>query len=377
MSFFLLGKDTDDELRLLSSKPLASRQEAMAELSRLTADPSFEHWDSEVFVMELDKGTPVLLMRPADVTQPAAPEEPEPAEETVVDAEQDETPETDQGEVSEAETDEVEPEAVDPDTTPDADPALAAVIEDLHSDDTVAPDDAVADASISSETEDSVVVVADEPVVVAPIETEQADETLVSEDEAAPSLKDAIKRTAAHMESEGIVAPDSVGPAAGGEDQVAAWPWATSSSDEGFSLDALEEPAREATPLVTAAGDEDTVAASRPVILGSYADERALDVPLQPQEPIEPAWPGPSSDEPAEPVQEVTLVDPESIEPPVTEPASEAAPVPDTSDFILDLEPVTPAMPSPDMTCEDCVYVRTCPNSGQRDPKDCGSFQWK
>jgi len=29
------------------------------------------------------------------------------------------------------------------------------------------------------------------------------------------------------------------------------------------------------------------------------------------------------------------------------------------------------------MTCEDCVYVETCPNKDQREPSSCGSFQWK
>ena len=28
-------------------------------------------------------------------------------------------------------------------------------------------------------------------------------------------------------------------------------------------------------------------------------------------------------------------------------------------------------------TCDDCVYVNTCPKVGQSTPKECGSFQWK
>ena len=28
-------------------------------------------------------------------------------------------------------------------------------------------------------------------------------------------------------------------------------------------------------------------------------------------------------------------------------------------------------------TCDDCVYVDTCPNKDERRPEDCGSFQWK
>ena len=37
----------------------------------------------------------------------------------------------------------------------------------------------------------------------------------------------------------------------------------------------------------------------------------------------------------------------------------------------------TPTSPLTEYTCEDCVYVATCPNRDQRLPKDCGSFQWR
>ncbi len=32
-----------------------------------------------------------------------------------------------------------------------------------------------------------------------------------------------------------------------------------------------------------------------------------------------------------------------------------------------------------DLTCEDCVYMNTCPKieKGESDPASCGSFQWK
>ena len=42
--------------------------------------------------------------------------------------------------------------------------------------------------------------------------------------------------------------------------------------------------------------------------------------------------------------------------------------------FVAD-EPEVPPLSS--YTCEDCVYVETCPNRDQRLPKDCVSFQWK
>jgi hypothetical protein len=30
-----------------------------------------------------------------------------------------------------------------------------------------------------------------------------------------------------------------------------------------------------------------------------------------------------------------------------------------------------------DLTCDDCVYMNTCPKQGESDPASCGSFQWK
>ncbi len=53
----------------------------------------------------------------------------------------------------------------------------------------------------------------------------------------------------------------------------------------------------------------------------------------------------------------------------------------------MDLGEVTPAPPAKayepgdvdmdGMTCDDCVYVDTCPNKDEREPANCGSFQWK
>lgn len=456
MSFFLLGKGPDDELWLLSPKPVASRQDAMAELSRLTADPDFEHWDAEVLVMELDKGTPVLLVRPAAAAEPVAEEpaelaadEPEAVEETTDDVETVEAPtadgdatETEQTSADVAEDDmaaaidaerlsdeeplEVDAEVIETPTEEDA--ALAAVIEDLHADDEPVESESATEAESPAEFTDSAAVVeADEAPVVEPVDGVWAEAVAAdAETDGSFSLKDALKRTAAHMESEGIVAPESVGPAdetasvaladdspvadeaaadesvaaaataaPSSDEPVAAWPWDTGAADASFTIDAIEEPAREATPLVTAAGDDETFAVSRPVILGSYGEAQVA----------EPVLPEPAADAIVDIPADVPLADPGA-------PLERSAP--DTSDFILDLEPIEPveqpgleppapvqapevfdvpvapdvAPPvdfpadpavssAPDMTCEDCVYVRTCPNKDQRDPKTCGSFQWK
>jgi len=72
MAFFLIGRGPDDDLRLISPKSFESRQAAMAELSRLSAEPTFAHWDAEVSVMDLDTGAPVLLVRSGVAAAPAA-----------------------------------------------------------------------------------------------------------------------------------------------------------------------------------------------------------------------------------------------------------------------------------------------------------------
>ena len=77
MAFFLIGRGPDDDLRLISPKSFESRQAAMAELSVLSAEPTFAHWNAAVSVMDLDTGAPVLLVRSA-AASPVA--EPAPAE---------------------------------------------------------------------------------------------------------------------------------------------------------------------------------------------------------------------------------------------------------------------------------------------------------
>ncbi|MDO8986687.1 MAG: hypothetical protein Q7V14_00485, partial [Coriobacteriia bacterium] len=39
--------------------------------------------------------------------------------------------------------------------------------------------------------------------------------------------------------------------------------------------------------------------------------------------------------------------------------------------------PHTAGSPTEGLTCDDCVYVNTCPNQEGLDPATCGNFQWK
>ena len=82
------------------------------------------------------------------------------------------------------------------------------------------------------------------------------------------------------------------------------------------------------------------------------------------------------------------ITEPEEIE--AARPAGEDDSI---SGFILDLQEIPEEAPvqaeaeppgyrptenaCADMTCQDCIYLETCPNSNERDPASCGSFQWK
>lgn len=411
MSFFLLGRGPDGDLILLSETAHQNRKDALARLSELTKDPSFGHWDAEVFVLDLEAGTPVLLVRP----EPATAEAAEPTEEIVAE---------------EAE--------------PVGDAAIA--------------DEIVAEAEVAAEAEE------------------------------AASLKDALARTAERMESEGIVAPESVGPGEEAAPEAEAepgepereteaasaevqWPWAAKSAEAGapeieipqeepvgmaaelvviddgsgglateegseivlvevpaepaeelpepiaalevelvepesvleeeppiaeepaeeaapeFVLDDLEAPAPEATPLVQGVDDETFELASQPVVLD---DEvlRAEEAAPAPEAPGTAPAPGAAA-APASSADDISafisgLDQVTSIQGAVAEPASvsgSADVAPDSAEAApeaaLDAEPVAEQAPEPVPTCEDCVYDRTCPHRDMQTPQNCGSFQWK
>lgn len=339
MSFILLRRTTDGEIHLLSNTSWSGRGDAMAELSRITAAPSFDRWDDEVLLVDVDSGTPILMVRPA--APEAAAEEPAPdaaaevpapeddiTQADLADAEED-VFETATGGPSEEAAGDVEDAADEPEPpAPSTDDEIAALLEDLD-----APEDVPS---------------------------------------AAPSLKEALERSAARLEAEGIVAPESVGPApepAPGEAEVdeapAAWPWDTAPEEKAFDLDAFEESHDQSESLVRAPGDDETLSFAKPVILGGeYADvapEPAVDTPAE--EPAEAPTAGPIAEAPApEPVAEPDETGSDFID---LGPAESAAPAPMVSDELAAL------------TCADCVYDATCPNRGQFLPASCGSFQWK
>ena len=363
MGFFLLGRSADDTLSLLSARTFESRQDALAELSRITASPDFTRWDDDVILFDSAAGTPVLLVR-------AAASSPSPA------------------------------------ATPEVGPVAAEVSARLPEPAAFA---AIADEELVV-TPISVPASAEAPVQPdAPVEPDVPVESAESaEDDTSTRLRDAIARTTEHMEASGIAAPASVGPvqvepepavpprtplepapeptdptapdasepptAAPDmpEPAVPAWPWDTPIAEPAFTdrdipaqtqdkaeshvadaLDSFEEPLPDTGgSLITTAVDPQGSDDSGPVVLGTSAQ--------------------PAADATAPEVNTGTpQLEPDTIalDPvPAGFPATAAAEAATTDDDVLPLS---------SYVCGDCVYAATCPNRDQRLPKDCGSFQWK
>jgi hypothetical protein len=406
MAFFLIGRGPEDDLRLLSGEFFATRQDAMAKLSSLSGDASFDQWDSEVFVMDLEVGVPVLLVRPQGSHPAEAP--------VTTDA-----PAEDTGDAAAWEADL-------PDVEAEAAPAEAEVADEAAQAAAVGEADEVP----AQTAEEAATDTAEEPVAAS-------EETEAPEGDSADSgglegddLRDAILRTTRQMTAEGIVPPESAGlssedelqgdagePQGADEDVVAetapegqepeeAVPAQaeaeelpvdaeTTTPDEDAQTGATIEDA-EGAPVWPWAAPTEALSEEEPVISPDIADVyEALEEPQ-----------GTMIDLDALDSEEAGAVgSTETHEPMSSSVDTDEAPGEAGSDFILDLDAIQPvaledtetaeSAPAPsespqspasdeepyssltDYTCEDCVYVETCPNRDQRAPKDCGSFQWK
>jgi hypothetical protein len=306
-----------------------------------------------VFVADLDAATPILVVAPA---APAA-SVPEP-----------------EAEVEAAIVPKLEPE-------PEPEPGIAG----------------------EAETAD----VEDADVWEAPAEGETiADDAESAQDGA--GLAGALKRAAGALESEGIVAPESIGPepaqeaAPGAADT--AWPWDSASSAEpepvaevavpepadeapvpAYVPDPFEEPSVDGGDILQTTADDETVALGRPVVMGAYADEIAALTGETSAEP--PVMEAPVMEEAPVIEEESMLADASAVEDlPVVVPAGIAeAETSGIEGILADLEPIEPAPAVDDsassdvdaLTCADCIYENTCPNKADLDPSRCGTFQWK
>jgi len=361
MGFCLLRRD-GDAVALIAATVFATRAEALAEVSRLSAGDGIDA--DEVFVLDIDAAMPVLI-----VAQPAAAEAPQAASEEAVAA------------------------AEEPgDTTLTADSTAPASVLEVEA--------AIAEAVLAgSEASDADV---EEPHAV-----EESSEEPASPVEDLPIAEDATtEEPSADVEAD---VPEPAEAASSSAPQ--SWPW-----------DAQVSAAEEAQVIVEENVEiEPVLAADVPEVSDEQDDaDEALptesDTSSQEAEVVQNE---PVPDE--EDLQPETEEIPDEVEPePEPEPAdSHEAPLPDeVSGLLADLEELVPAVsvasaakgtatmqsserasgsldPEPvlpeeppkayaaggsditELTCEDCIYLNTCPKKDESDPSSCGSFQWK
>ena len=140
--------------------------------------------------------------------------------------------------------------------------------------------------------------------------------------------------------------------------------------DVAFVLSGLEEPALDdGGSLIVGSLDDEGLAASRPVILGAYGDESAgpavSEVAIGQDTTSEiPAEVG-SESHAAEAVE--TVATPAESDFIVLDDAP-AASVPDLPGLAAPSNEDAPQLSN--YTCDDCVYVDTCPNKDERKPED-------
>lgn len=351
MSFFIIGRSkVTGALRLVSDETFDTRKDAVDALARMTIDDDL---DSEAYVADLEAATPVFVVARATVpVEPAgAPVE-----------------RSDGG-------------------TEEAEPAVAPAGLEVDASETAAAWEAPIDEG--------------EEVSVAAGEggpTAEAEE---------PPLAEVLKRAASNMEDEGIVVPESVGPEPAGEQQssvepseplapvtadepipeaasaspggeVDAWPWGSgepvAQETATYVPDPLEEPAVDASTIVYAKGDEESVELSRTVYMGAYDESPTLDGAIETTDAGHSAVPEtPTVESPfdAAPVASVGgIIADLDIEP---EPGAATPTEPVVSEIVED----TRGSEVEGLTCDDCVYQNTCPNRSELSPATCGSFQWK
>lgn len=315
MGFCLLRRD-GDAVALIVSRVFETRAEALGEISRLSAGEGMGA--DEVFVVDIDAAMPVLIVTPAAQESPddaVAPDalEPEPAYPR--------TSETDQDRVAGV----IEVEAV-----------IAEAVVELNDLETVPPVEEAA---------------AEEPPAEEP--------------------------------------------------PVQTWPWDVADIPEAENATATPESGEAESVADTASGTEEPLAGGSAVVESETSEAEPTEAEAVAPEEI------PDEVEPTEDVTELT---------PPEQPAAPEEELPDeVSGLLADLEEIVPSVPasresadalapdSPqtavepdtllpeepakayepgtsdltDLTCDDCIYLNTCPKKDESDPSNCGSFQWK
>jgi len=134
---------------------------------------------------------------------------------------------------------------------------------------------------------------------------------------------------------------------------------------------ASEQPAENSDFIL----DLDTI---QPVAIGSAEAEDSARAPVEDAAAqadaapdIEDTQTAPAETEIERPAETPAAEEESPSNEPANTPTADTEPAPDEAPGSETVSPLQ------DYTCEDCVYVDTCPNRDVRLPKDCGSFQWR
>jgi hypothetical protein len=402
MRFFLVALDTGTgTVRLIKEGTYAQRQEALDVLGpAVDEDSSLSTCD--LFLVDLDQVAPVVLYRPATPTVPL--EEPladawiAPADEVAADAA-----------VEEAVLEGPEPlwvpdETLAPVASEDGDlaDALRRAATRMESEGIVAPPSveefaaqaATEDTAIASATTDDALREASEPeapatvglladaepwpwesTVTEAVAVDDAEVPVASEATIDVGVDGPIEAVAELEAALAIEPPTPVD--AGAPEQSGV-----------FEPVGIDEPGLEDVQLLTPVGD----LAPHPLIVGEYAPEPEADIDELTLSELEAL--AASLDATAGEASATALVeaDPAEDADVIEADAGEVGGVetPAVGTEPVEADPTAPAVAAAEekayepggldiaaYTCDDCVYVETCPKARQEGPATCGSFQWK
>jgi hypothetical protein len=317
MGFFLLRRD-GDTVALIVPTVFSNRHEALAEMSRISGEGALDA--DEVFVVDLDSATPVLILAPPPSSGAEMPSES--VEDLPVSDEDDVIVESDE--------DASVPDVADLDIEP------AAVVE---------VEEAIAEAVLA----DAELPIEQEPEAeTEPVEQEFEEELEEEPEPDADDTESAELAEAGGIEDPAVATPEP-------EPVAQSWPW-----------DTTPEVAEAVGPMTEVPVDEEDELPEE--VSGLLADLEEIvptvDSPLEEEPPAQAPSAPPAAQEDSAPLR---VVEESPAEPPAEEPASEEP----SKGYEAGASDITT------LTCDDCIYLNTCPKKGESDPSSCGSFQWR
>lgn len=347
MAFFIIGRDTESgAVSLVTDQVYGTMKQAQKALAALPAKVVRAHREEDVFVVDLEKATPVLLVGGGD-----------------------------EDEADEVATPEAAPEA-EPEASAE-EGGLASALKraaDTMEDEGITPPESVGPPQSRAKRSRSRFPEVEAEEERGPLVDQLAPEMLLagvspgdedgqwpweagtakggkSAEADAEAEPEPEPEPEAEPEAEPQVEPE---PEPEPEAEPEAEPEPPVDADLADLLDALERPVGEDLGSMIATPETDVLEASgRAVVVGDYPDETPVDA-AEPQVVAEPA----SVSEPASEAEAVVAEEAVSEAPPAEEPESAAE---ESSPY----------------GCEDCMYVNSCPKAYQAGPASCGSFQFK